>query len=95
MSEDYAPVFQCLPETNSYWRLPDIDSLSECMRLAYENRDEAKEKGIEGSKFVRDFLTWDMCARNIKKIIKEVLVEKNISDNVSIQRRNTDAIVFA
>lgn len=95
MSENYAPVFQCLPETNSYWRLPDINSLSECMRSVYENRDEAKEKGIEGSKFVRSSLTWGMCARNIKKIIKEVLVEKNISDNASIQRRSTTAIVFA
>ena len=84
MSEDYAPVFQCLPETNSYWRLPDINSLADDMMYAYENRDEAKEKGSRGSKFVRNSLTWDICATKIKKLIRETLVEKNISSNASV-----------
>lgn len=84
MSEEYAPVFQCLPETNSYWRLPGVESLGECMGNAVDSRGEAKEKGKLGSEYVNKFLTWDICVTKIKKIIKEVVNENNYSDPSSV-----------
>ena len=84
MSEEYAPVFPCLPETNSYWRLPDVNSLGECMANAFDSREDAKEKGKLGSEYVKDFLTWDICVTQIKKIIKEVVDENNYSNSSGI-----------
>ena len=84
MSEDYAPVFPCLPETKGFWRIPDISSLAEAMRESYEIREESKEKGEIGSRYVRDFLTWDICVTNIKKIIKELVYENNIGSDASL-----------
>jgi glycosyltransferase involved in cell wall biosynthesis len=85
MSENYAPVCQCLADTNGYWRLPDVDSLAECMKESFVMREETEQKGRLGSEYVRKSLTWDICATKIKKIIKEVLIEKNLSDNSSLQ----------
>jgi glycosyltransferase involved in cell wall biosynthesis len=73
MSEEYAPVFQCLPETNSYWRLPDIKSLASVMRKSYDNKIESANRGILASSYVRENLTWDICVTKIKEIVREVL----------------------
>jgi glycosyltransferase involved in cell wall biosynthesis len=84
MSEDYAPVSQCLTNTSGFWRLPDISSLVECMRESYNSIKETKKRGIAGSDYVRKNLTWELCAAKIKQIISEVLNEKNIGNNISV-----------
>ncbi len=84
MSENYAPVSDCLVDTDGFWRLPDVDSLAEVMKEAYENREACKDKGVAGSKYVLNNLTWNHTVRGIKKVIEEVLVEKSIGDNVSL-----------
>lgn len=76
MSEEYAPVDKCLPNTNGFWRIPDVKSLAEQMRYCYENRDEAKAKGVVASREIRENLTWEHTAKDIVKIIEEVLCEK-------------------
>lgn len=86
MSEDYAPVFPCLPETNGYWRVPDVYSLAEVMRESYELRIESANRGLLGSEYARTVLTWDRCVTQIKSIIEELVDENNISDNASLQR---------
>ena len=93
MSENYAPIYPCLPETNGYWRIPDVNSLAECMRESFELRKESENKGYLGSEYVRKHLTWDITTKKIKQIIKEVLIANNFSDNISLQRTETIAAV--
>lgn len=70
MSEDYAPVDQCLPGVNGSWRLPSVESLAEKMRYATDHREECKEKGIRASEYARA-LTWKNSARKIVEILEE------------------------
>jgi glycosyltransferase involved in cell wall biosynthesis len=86
MSEDYALIAQCLPETSGFWRLPDLDSLAEQMRAAYECSQEFEEKGVAASEYVHSQLTWRMTAEQIASHIEEVLDEKNISRDDRLQR---------
>jgi len=76
MSEDYVPVDQCMPDTDGFWRVPDLDSLASGMRKLYDNREEAELRGIEGSKSIASSLTWDHAVRKIDKYLNEVLDTK-------------------
>lgn len=73
MSEDYAPVKNCLPDTAGFWRLPDMNSFAEVMRYANDNREECELKGIEGADFVLNNLTWKMTAQQIVTILRKAL----------------------
>lgn len=72
MSEQYAPVCQCLPDTGGLWRLPDIKSLVNVMREVYTNKEDARRMGAKASKYVLSNFTWEHTAKGIKKILKEV-----------------------
>jgi glycosyltransferase involved in cell wall biosynthesis len=87
MSEDYASIKKCLPETSGFWRLPELESLAKGMRRAYMNRQEARKKGEAASEYVSAKLTWESTANNIINHIKEMLDAKNISSDVSPERR--------
>jgi len=87
MSEDYVPIFQCLPDTAGFWRLPDLQSLVKAMQQAELNREELAAKGLAASRYVSEEMTWEMTATRIVLHIKEMLDEKNIGGDVSIQRR--------
>ena len=86
MSEEYAPVSSCLPDTNGFWRLPDVNSLAEQMREAYDNKDEVERKGRSASEYVHAELTWDLTAEQIVAHIEEVLSEENICRDDRLQR---------
>ncbi|MBC8460846.1 MAG: glycosyltransferase family 4 protein [Deltaproteobacteria bacterium] len=73
MSEYYAPVRNCLPDTAGFWRIPDINSLAEMMRYANDNREECEKKGMAASKFVLNNLTWKMTARRMVEILETKL----------------------
>ena len=85
MSEDYAPVSDCLPGTSGFWRLPDQQSLAEQMRYAYEHKAEAMQKGEAASEYVRNELTWELTAQQIVKHLEE-LNEEDFSRDDSLQR---------
>lgn len=87
MSEEYAPVTPCLPETQGFWRLPDLDSLTEQMLDAYKKRDEWKQKGALASQYVQKDLTWKQSAQEILTLTGKVLNEKSISHTASSERR--------
>ena len=76
MSENYAPLNQCLPDTAGFWRIPDVNSLADAMRSAYENKTEAQVKGACGSEFVQSKLTWKHTARKMILCINELLDSK-------------------
>jgi glycosyltransferase involved in cell wall biosynthesis len=76
MSEMYSPVSECLIDTDGFWRIPDVESLTEVMRNAYDSRQECKEKGLNASKYILENYTWKHTVKGIKKIIEEVLDEK-------------------
>ena len=84
MSEQCAPIFDCLLETSGHWRVPSIDSLINVMRESFDKRNESRKKGKLASDYVLKSLTWTICVTNIKNVIKEVLNAKNISDNSSL-----------
>jgi len=86
MSEDYAPVTQCLPDTNGFWRLPDVKSLAAGMRQAYMTRQECEKKGDAASHYAHFDMNWKVTARSIVKHIEEVLHEKDFGSDVSVQR---------
>lgn len=71
MSEDYAPVDQCLPGVKGSWRLPSVESLAEKMKYAADHREECKEKGTWASEYARAQLTWKNSARKIVDILEE------------------------
>ncbi len=84
MSENYAPVDACLPDTTGFWRLPDVGSLADAMTESYRNKEDMKRRGIAASKYVRENMTWNHTINGIKQIIVEVLDEKNISNTASV-----------
>jgi glycosyltransferase involved in cell wall biosynthesis len=86
MSERYAPVSDCLPDTHGVWRLPSVESLSKAMRRVYMNRKEIEEKGRLASEYASSELTWEHTAKGIVRNIQEVLSEKDFSDNASSER---------
>lgn len=87
MSEMYGPVEATLPHTNGFWRVPDVGSLADVMREAYENRDLCKQKGDAASSFIRKKMTWHQTCLGILSFIKERFHgEKSFSDNECIQR---------
>jgi len=88
MSEDYAPIDQCLPNTKGFWRLPDIESLAAAMREAYERRDESGKRGKAAAEFVANNLTW---SHTVAKM-KEVFSEEAIGDIAGVQRGKVVAI---
>jgi glycosyltransferase involved in cell wall biosynthesis len=69
MSELYAPVNGCLPDTGGLWRLPDVDSLANVMLEAHKNRTQCMQKGIHASKVFRECFTWNITAERIKELI--------------------------
>ena len=50
---------------------PDIKSLKEQMRYVFEHQEEAKKRGLEGSKWIKKNLTWKHTAKEIIKFMKE------------------------
>lgn len=89
MSEDYGPISDCLPGTNGFWRLPDVQSLAEQMRDVYERKEEAAQKGEAASVYVHRELTWKLTAAQIVAHIEEVLSEDNICRDDRLQRGKT------
>ena len=71
MSDDYAPVDQCLPGVKGSWRLPSVNSLAQQMLYAADNRRECQTKGQVASEYVRTHLTWKQSAEKIKTILEE------------------------
>ena len=81
MSENYASIDQCLPNTAGFWRVPDVDSLADAMRSAYDNRIEAQVKGACGSEFVLSRLTWTHTARKMVLYMNELLDSKGFGNS--------------
>ena len=73
MSDDYAPVDQCLTGVKGSWRLPSVDSLVAQMQHAVDNRKECQTKGRAASDYVLKNLTWKQSALKIIKILEEYL----------------------
>lgn len=86
MSENYVPVADCLPGTNGFWRLPDVESLADQMLNAYKGREEAGKKGEAASAYTHSELTWKLTAEQIVTHIEEVLSEENICRDDRLQR---------
>jgi len=73
MSDDYAPVDQCLEGVQGSWRLPDVHSITERMLYADDNREECNEKGKVASEYARSNLTWKQSAQKIISILEEYI----------------------
>lgn len=87
MSENYAPVTPCLPETQGFWRIPDLNSLCEQMQDAFKKREEWRKKGVLASEYVHRELTWKQSAEKILTLTKELLDAKGVSYTASAERR--------
>jgi glycosyltransferase involved in cell wall biosynthesis len=70
MSNDYAPIGDCLKDTIGFWRLPDIDDLANKMKIAYVKRKASMEKGMLASSVAKNY-TWANTASRLVQIIKE------------------------
>jgi len=86
MSENYAPVSQCLPDTGGLWRIPSLESLKEGMQRAVATIKESEQKGIAASDYVRHSLSWQHTARGIVEAIEEVLDERDFGSDASVER---------
>lgn len=54
------------------WADPDVDHLASLMRHVYENRQEARAKGLRASIWARENWTWLDAARRIKTRLSEI-----------------------
>ena len=54
------------------WADPDVDSLASLMRHVYENRDEARAKGLRASISARENWTWLDAASRIKSRLLQI-----------------------
>jgi glycosyltransferase involved in cell wall biosynthesis len=54
------------------WADPDVDHLSSLMRHVYENREEARARGMRSSIAAREKWTWQHAAGRIRKRLLEV-----------------------
>lgn len=73
MSDLYAPVEQCLVGVNGSWRLPSVESLAEQMKYAADHREECQEKGLTGSEYVLQNLTWRQSAEKTVNIFERYI----------------------
>jgi glycosyltransferase involved in cell wall biosynthesis len=73
MSELYSPVSQCFPGITGLWRLPDVNSLADVMRYAYEHRNECKEKGRLASEYVLSDMTWERGVQPIVDYVRSII----------------------
>jgi hypothetical protein len=47
-----------------------VDDLAEIMNHVYSNKDEAFEKGIAASKYIREYETYDIATKKLLKIME-------------------------
>lgn len=53
------------------WAFPDIDEIAAHMRWCYENRAEARQRGLEGAYWLRAHQTWEHSAQALMQLIEE------------------------
>jgi len=58
------------------WYEPDYQKLKETMKYVYEHQEEAKEKGMLASKWVRENWSFDNTAKSLVKLIEDVINKK-------------------
>jgi glycosyltransferase involved in cell wall biosynthesis len=73
MSDNYAPVDQCLEGVQGSWRLPDVNSVAKKMKYAADNRDECSEKGRVACEYARSEFTWKQSAQKLINTLEEYL----------------------
>lgn len=78
MSNNFAPVGECMKDTVGFWRLPDVDSIANMMKYSYWHRNESKAKGIAASRYVNDKLSWDIVAKRLYAVIQSYVNAKMI-----------------
>jgi glycosyltransferase involved in cell wall biosynthesis len=54
------------------WADPDVDQVASLMRYVYENREEARAKGLRASIWARENWTWLDAAKRIKTRLEEI-----------------------
>jgi len=70
MSENYVPVRACLSDTAGFWRVPDVDNISETLKYIAKNMDTAKAKGEYASRYIQKY-TWENTVKKLIQVIKE------------------------
>lgn len=61
------------PYSGYQWAEPDEEHFRTLMRQVYEHREEARQKGLKGSEFVRQELTWERAALKVVGRLQEVM----------------------
>lgn len=61
------------PYSGYQWAEPDEEHFRTLMRQVYEHREEARQKGLKGSEFVRQELTWERAALKVVGRLQEVI----------------------
>jgi glycosyltransferase involved in cell wall biosynthesis len=52
------------------WAVPNVDEVAEHMKWCYENREEAREKAREGSKWLAENQTYEHSAKALKALLE-------------------------
>lgn len=66
------PFFETDDGDLGLWAEPDWRHLRSLMRHIYENRTEAKERGLAGARHVRDRFSWDRAADEAAELLRKV-----------------------
>jgi len=53
------------------WAMPDVDETADLMRWCYENRLEAKQRGVQSAHWLRDNQTWDHSAQKLIELLED------------------------
>jgi glycosyltransferase involved in cell wall biosynthesis len=59
-----------LDYSHGKWASPDIDEIAEHMVWCYENRDAARQKGLEAANWLRENQTWEHSAKQLIRLIE-------------------------
>lgn len=70
MSEDYVPIRHCLNDTNGFWRVPSVDSISERLKDISKHREDAQTKALLATPWAKKY-TWEQTARKLLQAIRE------------------------
>jgi glycosyltransferase involved in cell wall biosynthesis len=52
------------------WANPDEDEIAETLRWCYENREEARQKGLAAAAWLREHQTWDHAAQKLITLLE-------------------------
>lgn len=60
-----------MPTRDGQWAVPDVSEVARLMRYCYENREQARQFGIEAARWLRENQTWTHSAQQLIELVEK------------------------